>query len=128
MDRQRPARVVVVDANASLAGVLAELLEDEPDFTVVGTATHGDDAVRLAQQCEADLFLVDERLDDALSTDVLRALRESCPCAAVMLWSHHEVHTASEDVDGVLRRGMTFRELVRELRAVLRSRAALSAP
>jgi DNA-binding NarL/FixJ family response regulator len=122
VDQSRPARIAVIDANRSLAAVLAELLDDQPGFTVVGTAVTGAQAVQLAERCEADVFIVDERLDDALSTDVLRALHGSCPDAAVLLWSHHEVHTAAEGVDAVLQRGMTFRELVRVVRATVRAR------
>jgi DNA-binding NarL/FixJ family response regulator len=120
----QPARVVVVDGNPSLAGILGELLADEPGFTVVGTATTGDRAVQLARECEADVFLVDERVDQVLRTTVLDALRAACPEALVLLWSHHEVHTAAEGVDAVLPRGMTFRELVRALRVELRKRPA----
>ena len=120
----RVERVLVVDANASLAAVLTELLSDEPGFEVVGTALHGDEALQLALHHDPDVLLVDERLDAALSPELLAALRRACPRAAVLLWSHAEVHTAAPGVDGVLRRGMTFRELVGELRRVLGARRA----
>jgi DNA-binding NarL/FixJ family response regulator len=116
------ARIAVVDGNAALAGVLAELLADEPGFEVVGTAVTGAQATALARQCTADVFLVDERLDEALSDEVLDALRTACPSAAVVLWSHHPVHTVAERVDAVVQRGLTFRELARVLRRVVQDR------
>jgi DNA-binding NarL/FixJ family response regulator len=124
----RPSRVAVCDGNASLAGVLAELLGDEPGFSFVGTATSGAQAVRLAQECEADVFLLDERLDDALQATFVETLREACPQAVLVLWSHNEVHTAAEGVDAVLTRGITFRELVRAIRATLRSHRPAEQP
>ena len=124
VDSGRVARVLVVDGNASLAAVLSELLSDEPGFDVVGTAVHGDAALELARRHEPDVLLVDERLDEALAPDLLDALRRACPRAALLLWSHHEVHTAAPGVDGVLLRGLTFRELVREVRSALRARRA----
>jgi DNA-binding NarL/FixJ family response regulator len=118
------SRIVVVDGNPSLAAVLAELLADEPGFEVGGVATTAARAIELADECSADVFLVDERLEGSLSADVLPALRERCPSAAFLLWSHNELHTATSDVDAVLQRGMTFRELVRVIRRVLRAAGA----
>ncbi|HWH28621.1 MAG TPA: response regulator [Mycobacteriales bacterium] len=113
--------MLVADGNASLAAVLTDLLADEPGFDVVGTALQGGEALEMARQRDPDLLLVDERLDGGLAPDLLGALRTTCPRAAVLLWSHHAVHTAAPDVDGVLPRGLPFRDLVRELRDVLRS-------
>ena len=116
--------MLVVDANASLAGVLAELLDDEPGFRCVGVALSGAQAVARASRECPDVVLVDERLDEALEATVLDGLREACPRAVVLLWAHHEVHTAATGVDGVLLRGMTFRELVAEMRSALRAAEA----
>jgi DNA-binding NarL/FixJ family response regulator len=115
-----------VDGNKSLAGVLGELIADEPGFALAGCATSGDAALRLADRCDVDVALVDERLDDALSTEVLHGLRERCPDAVLLVWSYDTVHTVVEDADGVLERGMTFREVVRSVRAVLRARRSSS--
>lgn len=112
----------MVDGNRSLAGVLGELLADEPGFALAGCATSGPDALRMAEQRAVDVALVDERLDDALSTEVLQGLRERCPDAVLLVWSYDTVHTVVEAADGVLERGMTFREVVRSVRAVLRAR------
>lgn len=123
---KRPtARVLVADGNASLAGVLAELLADEPGFTVAATATTAAGAVEAARATSPDVLLVDERLDGSLPSEVLPQLRAACPSAVLLLWSHHELHTAASDVDGVLERGMTFRELVREVRAALRRQVVI---
>jgi two-component system, NarL family, nitrate/nitrite response regulator NarL len=117
----KPARVLVVDGNPSLAAVLGELIADEHGFALAGTATTGAEAVRLAGETGADIVLVDERLDDALRSEVLRDLRGCCPRAVLLVWSYDAVHTAVEGADGVLVRGMTFREVVRALRAALRA-------
>lgn len=123
--KRPPARVLVADGNASFAGVVAELLGDEPGFSVAATARTAHEAVAAARAAQPDVVLVDERLDGSLPSEVLPRLRAVCPNAVVLLWSHHELHTASSDVDGVLERGMTFRDLVRAVRAALRSRAVV---
>lgn len=117
----QPARALVVDANASLAAVLGELIADEYGFALVGTATDGASAVRLAEQECVDVVIVDERLDGNLDAAVLRDLRRACPDALLLVWCYDTVHTAVEDADGVLLRGMSFREVVRAIRAGLRA-------
>jgi DNA-binding NarL/FixJ family response regulator len=116
-----PARVLVVDGNASLADVLAELIADEDGFVLAGRATTGEQAVAIASRTAVDVVVIDERLDDALTTAVLRDLRRCCPDAVLLIWCYDTVHTVVEDADGVLLRGMTFRELVRAVRAALRA-------
>ena len=126
MNITTPARVLVVDGNASLGGVLAELLADEPGFDLAGCAVSGAQAMRLARETCVDVALIDERLDDALGTHVLEGLRRLCPDAVLLVWSYDAVHTVVENADGVLQRGMTFRELVRAVRAVVRERRSAS--
>lgn len=116
------ARVLVVDGNASLATVLAELFEAEDGFSVAGVALTGQQALELADGCELDVVLVDERLDDALAAAVLEGLKLRCPDAVVLLWCYDRVHTVAQNVDGVLERGMPFRDVVREIRRALRER------
>jgi two-component system, NarL family, nitrate/nitrite response regulator NarL len=109
-------RVLIVDSNPSLCQVIAELLSDEPGFAVAGCATTGREALEVAQDADVDVLLLDERLDGSVRRAVLDGLRQACPGARVLLWSHNEVHTAAEGVDAVLLRGTTFRELVRAIR------------
>ena len=122
-----PARVLVVDGNASLAGVLGELFADEHGFALAGTATDGAAAVRLAQERCPDVVVVDERLEGNLAAEVLGDLRRACPEALLLVWSYDSVHTAVEHADGVLMRGMTFREVVRSVRADLRAASRANA-
>jgi two-component system invasion response regulator UvrY len=114
-------RVLVVDGNAKLAGVLAELVAEEHGLALAGCASTGAQALGLARSTPVDVVLVDERLDDALTTSVLEGLRQACPDAVVLLWCYDTVHTVAEGADGVLLRGMTFREVVCAIRAAVRA-------
>lgn len=112
--------MLVVDANASLGSVLAELFDDEDGFSVAGVAVTGEQALALAGECALDVVLIDERLDDALPAAVLQGLRRRCPDAVLLVWCYDTVHTVSEHADGVLLRGLPFRDVVRGVRAALR--------
>lgn len=119
--------MLVVDANASLGNVLAELFDDEDGFSVAGVAGSGEQALALAEQRELDVMLIDERLDDALPAAVLQGLRRRCPHAVLLVWCYDTVHTVSEHADGVVMRGLPFRDVVRDVRTALRSQQVCQA-
>ena len=57
-------RVLVVDDQALLRGSFRVLLECEPDFTVVGEATTGVEAVELTERESPDVVLMDVRMPE----------------------------------------------------------------
>ena len=114
----KPAKVLIADANAKLAQVIADLLGDEPGYTVVGVVDSAAAALMAARRRRPALVLVDPKLTDTTGIALCAALRAAAPEAVVLLWSHatdrpHE----SVEVDGLLERGMTFRELVQAMDA-----------
>ena len=115
-----PQTVLIADGNERLAQLLGQLLADEPDLALLGVCTSAEPALARAAQGRPDVVLLSERLDGHLTGTVITALREAAPQAAVLLWSHDPDTAAAvegEDApDGVLDRGMTFRELIRAVR------------
>ena len=65
--------VVVADDDARVGPALAALLDQEPDFRVVGQATTGDDAVTAAGDHRAALVLADVRMPGG-GPDLVRRL------------------------------------------------------
>ena len=121
--------VLVADSNTRLAAIIAQLLEDEPSFSVVAVVDSAEAALQAARQHRPGAVLVDRAFRDGSGEAVCTALRACVPDATVLLWSYDSARTAAQvpDVDGVLERGMTFRELVAEIllahRRQVRSRA-----
>lgn len=60
----RATRVLVVDDHTTFSDLLAMALEQEPDFTCVGTAPNLARAVRMADDLRPDLVLMDVCLGD----------------------------------------------------------------
>ena len=122
--------VLVVDGNVRLAEVVSSLFADEPGFRVTGVVDSAAAALLAASDEHPHVVLVDERLPGGGGYALARAIRGVAPEAAVLLWTHDAGRDVpSVDVDGVLERGMTFRDLVREVRRALRrSRAAVAVP
>ncbi|MFJ8359756.1 response regulator [Streptomyces sp. NPDC093984] len=65
-------RVLLADDQALLRSAFRVLVDSEPDMEVVGEASDGAEAVRLAKECAADVVLMDIRMP---GTDGLAATR-----------------------------------------------------
>ena len=55
-------RIVVADDHEVVRSGYAALLDTQPDFSVAGTATDGDQAVRLCHEHQPDVVLMDVRM------------------------------------------------------------------
>ena len=120
--------VLIADGHARLAEIMAQLLADEPGFEVLPVVDTPADAVEAAHARHPDVVLVSERLGQDPGLAVCAAVRAEIPDATVLVWSHSPDRVAPrDDVDGVLERGMTFRELVRAIRSARRARAGTGA-
>lgn len=104
--------VLIADSNARLARLLAELLADERDFAVLGVCSTPEQALEAAAADRPDVVLVSERLSGRPGVEVCATLRALLPDATLLLWSHHPARQPVGAVDGLLERGMTFRDLV----------------
>jgi DNA-binding NarL/FixJ family response regulator len=68
-----PIRVVVADDHQVVRTGFAELLGTQPDFTVLGTACDGAEAVRICRALRPDVVLMDVRMP---GTDGIEATRQ----------------------------------------------------
>ena len=68
-----PVRIVVADDHQVVRTGFAALLDTQPDFTVVGTACDGTEAVRVCRELRPDVVLMDVRMP---GTDGIEATRQ----------------------------------------------------
>jgi two-component system, NarL family, response regulator LiaR len=86
-----PIKIVLVDDHALIRQGIRNYLELEPDFTVVGEANNGKDAIRVAAQYQPDVMLVDIIMPDMNGVEVTKGVREVSPTSQIIiLTSYHE--------------------------------------
>lgn len=56
---QNPFRVMVVDDSAVIRGFIARWLEEDPEVSVVSTASNGEIAVKTVRSCNAEVIVLD---------------------------------------------------------------------
>jgi two-component system response regulator AlgR len=83
MDEQ-PLRLLIADDEPLAAERLQLLLAQIPDVDLVGTASDGEGAVRMADALSPDLMLLDIEMPGLDGIDVARALAERRPSPAVV--------------------------------------------
>ncbi len=72
--RAQPVRIVIADDHPIFRDGLRRLLEAEPDLKVLGEASDGAEAVRLARQLKPDILLLDLAMPKHPGLEALRDL------------------------------------------------------
>src|SRR5207247_3795665 len=76
---QDQLRVLIVDDHALFRRGLEIVLEDEPDITVVGEASDGQEAVAKSQALMPDVVLMDVRMPRRSGIEAAREIRTMLP-------------------------------------------------
>ncbi len=74
---QNRIAIVIADDHMVLRESLTALLQSQPDFKVLGTAANGEEAVRLVQQCNPQVLVLDLFMPDSDGFEVLRTLERA---------------------------------------------------
>jgi DNA-binding NarL/FixJ family response regulator len=88
-------RVVLVDDVPELRLIVRLRLEDDPEIDVVGEAANGRDGVRVVQETNPDLVLLDLSMPDMDGLEAIPLIREQAPNARVVVLSGHEAGRVS---------------------------------
>ena len=117
---QRTVRTLIADDSPLMLKTLAQILALEGNFTLVGTATDGCQAVRQALTMEPELVLMDYRMPHLNGLEAIRHIKQSENPPVIILVTADDTPSGealakAAGADGFVKKGGNLRE---QLRAV----------
>jgi len=77
-------RVLIVDDSRFIRKRIQEILEQDPEFKVVGVASNGKEAILMAAQLEPDVITMDVEMPVMDGISAVKKIMEECPTAILM--------------------------------------------
>src|SRR5260370_11737558 len=102
--------VLLVDDHALVRKGFRRMLEDDPAISVVGEASEGKEAVRLALELKPKVIVMDCALPGISGIDATRSIRAKLPDATILMLSMHSADTlVRQPLEAAPRAGMFTR-------------------
>lgn len=79
--------ILLADDHIVVRQGLRALLEEEPDFEVVGEAGSGLEAIRQAMEIKPEVLVMDIMMDDISGIEAVRQITEACPKISIVMLS-----------------------------------------
>ena len=95
-------RIVLADDHKVVREGIRALIEKEADIEVVGEADNGLEAIRLIEEKQPDIILLDIAMPDLNGLEVARRIKENWPRTRIIALSAHE---SSQYVLGMINAG-----------------------
>ena len=126
-------KILLVDDHAVLREGKRDPLQKEGDLEIVGEASDGEEAVRLAGERSPDVVLMDIVMPRLSGIDATRRIKEVSPSTAVLILTAYEddryiIGLLEAGAAGYLLKSARAAELVRAIRAVSAGESVLSPP
>ena len=87
----RPVRrIIVVDDHDAVRRGVRTLLEQRPNFQVVGEASSGRQAIQLAMETSPDIAILDYSLPELNGLDLSQELKRHLPKIEILLYTMHD--------------------------------------
>ncbi|NWN83854.1 MAG: two-component system response regulator NarL [Halomonas sp.] len=126
-----PATILLIDDHPLLRRGVSQLLELEDDLLLAGETGEPEDGIRLAQELDPDMVLLDLNMPGMDGIETLKRLRSGGFAGRVVMFtvSDHEedvVNALQSGADGYLLKDMDPDEMVRQLRQASLGRMVIS--
>jgi DNA-binding NarL/FixJ family response regulator len=124
-------RILIADDHHLVREGIRQVLQAGDDFDVVGQASDGAEALRLAESLGPDVLVLDVSMPGQSGLEVTSALRSRAPGVRVLMLSVHDhpqyvIEAVRAGARGYLRKDTEPAELRRAIRAVARGESFFS--
>ncbi len=83
-------RVLIADDHTMVRQGLTMLLQTQPDITVIGEASDGSEAIRMAHEFQPDIVVMDIAMPNVDGLEATRAIKSSLPNVQILALTMHE--------------------------------------
>jgi DNA-binding NarL/FixJ family response regulator len=130
-EQSKRIRLLLADDHAVVRAGTRELLERQPDLHIVGEAADGEEAVRLAQELQPHVVVMDVRMPKMSGVEATRRIKAECPDVRVLVLTAHDddeyiFALLQAGANGYLLKTAEIDELVKAIRAVAAGQSALA--
>lgn len=125
-------RIAIVDDHPLVRAGLRQFLADQADFSIVGEAANGREALDIVRQGALDVILMDIAMPDHGGVDALAAIRARAPDLPVLILSgfpeaHYATTLLRQGASGYLNKDCDPDDIVKAIRTVCRGRRYITA-
>lgn len=126
---EMPVRIILADDHLLLREGTRQVLEQQPDFSVVGEATDGVQALQMITDLQPDVAILDIRMPGLNAMEISRLLRDRQVLTRVVILSAYDdddlvLDAIEAGAQGYLLKTVRSTELVGAVRAVARDEMA----
>lgn len=128
---EKQIRLLLAEDHEVMREALRSLLENDPDFEVVGESRDGREALSLAISVEPDVVIMDINLPELNGIEATRRLHEVSPQIKVIALSVHEqgrmvMEMLNAGAVGYLPKTSAARELIDAIKTVMKGKLYVS--
>ena len=128
---RRPIRILLADDHTIVRQGIARLLDDQPDFEIVGEATNGQAVVDKAIALQPDIIIMDIAMPRLNGIEAAKKVRKSLPDCKILIlsmYSHeHYIHQLMETgISGYLLKDSSGQDIIKAIGAAMKNETIMS--